>query len=65
MAVLLSIAAVSAQLLPSAEEIQSSFEFAQKFYAFGAYDQAIAAYDRIGKVQSKFLDTEKVTVTFV
>ena len=48
---------------PSAEELVASFQEAQRFYAEGAYDQAIAEYTAVTRVQSKALDVQNIEVT--
>ena len=48
---------------PSAEELVASFQEAQRFYAEGAYDQAIAEYTAVTRVRSKALDVQNIEVT--
>ncbi len=48
---------------PTNSELQATFAAAQKFYSSGAYDQAIANYERIAESETRFLDTDAVTVT--
>ena len=53
---LLTIAgAYLASRTPSEEELVASFQEAQRFYAEGAYDQAIVEYTAVTRVQSKAL----------
>lgn len=49
--------------VPTAPEMQATFADAQKFYASGAYDQAIEGYRRIIRSQSRFLQMRDVEVT--
>ena len=61
---LLTIAgAYFAARTPSEEEMVASFQEAQRFYAEGAYDQAIAEYTAVTQVQSKALDVQNIEVT--
>jgi tetratricopeptide (TPR) repeat protein len=48
---------------PTQDELVASFQEAQGFYAEGAYDQAIAQYETVRKVRSRFLDAPGVRVT--
>ena len=64
----ITLAALAAMLfggrnVPTAEEVEAHFDHGQKFYASGAYDQAIDNYQRIGKSRSRLLQLEKVQVT--
>jgi len=47
---------------PSEEELVALFQEAQRFYAEGAYDQAIAEYAAVTRVQSKALDVQNIEV---
>jgi len=49
--------------VPTAEEMLASFDHGQKFYASGAYDQAIEKYENIVESRSPFLKMQKVAVT--
>ena len=49
--------------VPTAPEMQATFADAQKFYASGAYDQAIEGYRHIIRSQSRFLQMKDVEVT--
>jgi outer membrane assembly lipoprotein YfiO len=50
--------------VPTPEEMQAEFSAGQKFYASKAYDQAIEKYDQVFKMQSRFLDDEKVIAEY-
>ena len=47
---------------PSEEELVASFQEAQRFYAEGAYDQAIVEYTTVTRVQSKAIDVQNIEV---
>ena len=47
---------------PTEGELVSSFQEAQRFYAEGAYDQAIDEYTDVSRVQSRVLDVGQVQV---
>ena len=47
---------------PTAEEMVASFAEAQRFYAEGAYDQAIERYVQVAKVHSRVLDAAVIQV---
>ena len=49
--------------VPTAPEMQATFADAQRFYASGAYDQAIEGYRHIIRSQSRFLQMRDVEVT--
>ncbi|MCY3735206.1 MAG: tetratricopeptide repeat protein [Gemmatimonadaceae bacterium] len=49
--------------VPTAPEMQATFADAQRFYASGAYDQAIEAYQHIIRSRSRFLQMKDVEVT--
>ena len=49
--------------VPTAPEMQATFADAQKFYASGAYDQAIEGYRHIIRSESRFLQMRDVEVT--
>jgi len=48
---------------PTEEELVASFGEAQRFYAEGAYDQAIERYEEVSQVRSRILDAERIQVT--
>ena len=48
---------------PSEKELLDRFGEAQRFYAEGAYDQAITHYDAVSRVRSRVLDTQLLDVT--
>jgi len=48
---------------PSEQEMVDSFGEAQRFYAEGAYDQAIERYEQLSLIRSRILDAEKVEAT--
>jgi TolA-binding protein len=50
--------------VPTPDEMQAEFSAAQKFYASKAYDQALEKYDQVFKMQSRFLDDEKVIAEY-
>ena len=52
-----------ASRLPNQEDMVNSFQEAQRFYAEGAYDQAIVQYEAVSRIRSKTLDTEGIQVT--
>ncbi len=52
-----------ASQVPNQENLLSSFSEAQRFYAEGAYDQAIAQYEAVSQVRSRVLDAESIQVT--
>ena len=62
LALLVAIVAGS-RFVPTADEMQASFDHAQKFYASGAYDQAIENYQHIVQSKSRFLHLDEVQVT--
>ena len=47
---------------PTEGELVSSFQEAQRFYAEGAYDQAIAEYGEVSRVRSRVLEVGQVQV---
>ena len=47
---------------PTEGELVSSFQEAQRFYAEGAYDQAIAEYSEVSRVRSRVLEVDRVQV---
>ena len=53
---------VATQSVPTAGEMQASFSQGQKFYASGAYDQAIDSYQHVVKSSSKYLQMDSVRV---
>lgn len=48
--------------IPTPDQMIADFKYAQKFYTSGAYDQAIEKYEEVGKVESRFVDEDKVIV---
>jgi tetratricopeptide (TPR) repeat protein len=46
--------------VPTPDEMIAEFSAAQKFYTSKAYDQALEKYDQVGKMESRFLDEDKV-----
>ncbi|MDP2982002.1 MAG: tetratricopeptide repeat protein [Candidatus Latescibacter sp.] len=50
--------------VPTPDEMQAEFSAAQKFYASKAYDQSLEKYDQVFKMQSRFLDDEKVIAEY-
>jgi len=50
--------------IPTPDEMIADFDAAQKFYTSSAYDQAIDQYAEINKVESRFLDEDKVIVEY-
>ena len=54
--------AVGTRFVPTAGELQAAFEQGQKFYASGAYDQAIERYRRVARSESELLDEKAVRV---
>ncbi|MED5415359.1 MAG: hypothetical protein VYC64_10430, partial [Candidatus Latescibacterota bacterium] len=48
---------------PSEKELLDRFGEAQRFYAEGAYDQAITHYDAVSRVRSRVLETQLLDVT--
>ena len=52
-----------ASRVPNEENLLTSFSEAQRFYAEGAYDQAIAQYEAVSQVRSRVLDAENIQVT--
>jgi tetratricopeptide (TPR) repeat protein len=59
---LLTAMIVATQSVPTAGELQASFSQGQKFYASGAYDQAIESYQHVVKSSSKYLQMDSVRV---
>ena len=47
---------------PSEKELLDGFAEAQRFYAEGAYDQAIGGYRHVSSVRSQVLDAESIVV---
>ena len=47
---------------PTEDELKASFAEAQRFYAEGAYDQAIKAYRSVSKVESRVLNAAAIQV---
>ncbi len=48
--------------IPTPDEMIAEFNAAQKFYTSKAYDQAVEKYSQVNKMQSRFLDEDKVIV---
>lgn len=48
--------------IPTPDEMIAEFNAAQKFYTSKAYDQALEKYAQVNKMQSRFLDEDKVVV---
>ena len=46
---------IGTRYVPTEEEMDALFQQAQRFYATGAYDQAIADYDKIAQSDSRLL----------
>ncbi len=46
--------------VPTPDEMIAEFRAAQKFYTSKAYDQALEKYEQVYKMESRFLDEEKV-----
>jgi len=51
-----------ASRVPNQEEMVNSFKEAQRFYAEGAYDQAIAQYEAVSQIRSRALDAESIQI---
>ena len=51
-----------ASRVPNAEDMVNSFREAQRFYAEGAYDQAIAQYEAVSKIRSRALNSGRIRV---
>ena len=49
--------------IPSEVEMVDSFGEAQRFYAEGAYDQAIEGYLQVSQIRSRILDAQSIQVT--
>ena len=60
--VLLSVIVTATQFVSTVDDVRFSFENAQKFYASGAYDQAIEKYVDLDRAESRLLDVDTVTV---
>ena len=52
-----------ASRVPNQEDMVNSFQESQRFYAEGAYDQAIVQYEAVSRIRSKTLDTAGIQVT--
>ena len=48
--------------VPTPDEMIAEFTAAQKFYTSKAYDQALEKYGQVNKMESRFLDEDKVIV---
>ncbi len=57
----LSLLIATTRTVPTASDVELWFEQAQKFYASGAYDQAVEKYGRISAVESRFLETDSLS----
>jgi len=62
-ALLVVVTVVLTRFAPTADELKAYFEQAQKFYASGAYEQALDKYRKIIEVESRFIDKSKVLVS--
>ncbi len=51
---------IATQKVPTADDVKWSFEQAQKFYASGAYDQAVDKYAQVIGIKSRLLDTSGI-----
>ena len=60
--ILAAAGAYLATRTPTENELVSSFQEAQRFYAEGAYDQAIAEYTEVSQLRSRALEVDKVQV---
>jgi tetratricopeptide (TPR) repeat protein len=49
--------------VPTPDQMVADFTAAQKFYTSAAYDQAIELYGKVGNIQSRFVDEEKIVVS--
>ena len=54
--------AIGTRFVPTADELRAAFEQGQKFYASGAYDQAIERYRLVASSDSEMLDEKAVRV---
>ena len=59
---LLTGVALSTRFVPTADELKAAFDQGQRFYASGAYDQAIERYRLVAGSQSELLDEKAVRV---
>jgi TolA-binding protein/Tfp pilus assembly protein PilF len=62
--VIMASAAFFVSGIPTPDQMNADFNSAQKFYASGAYDQAIEMYEEVGSVESRFIDEDNVIVEF-
>ncbi len=62
--VIMASAAFFVSGIPTPDQMNADFDSAQKFYASGAYDQAIEMYEQVGSVESRFIDEDNVVVNF-
>ena len=53
--------AVGTRFVPTAGELRAAFEQGQRFYASGAYEQAIDRYRRVTRSESGLLDEKAVS----
>ncbi len=51
-----------ASRVPNEGDMVNTFREAQRFYAEGAYDQAIAQYEAVSKIRSRALHSERIQV---
>ena len=51
-----------ASRVPNEQDMVHSFQEAQRFYAEGAYDQAIPQYEAVSRIRSRALDTRSIQV---
>ena len=49
-----------ASRVPNEGDMVNTFREAQRFYAEGAYDQAIAQYEAVSKIRSRALRSERI-----
>jgi len=61
-AALLPLFVLWATYVPTADDVRLYFDQAQKFYASGAYDQAIEKYEEISRLKSRFLRFDRIEV---
>ncbi len=62
--IIMASAAYFVSHVPTPDQMISDFQDAQKFYTSMAYDQALEGYDKIGGIESRFVDEDKVIVEF-
>ncbi|MEW6750445.1 MAG: tetratricopeptide repeat protein [Candidatus Latescibacterota bacterium] len=54
--------AVATRYVPTAEDLRAAFDQGQRFYASGAYDQAIERYEHVATSRSELLDEKAIRV---